>query len=219
MSQRIAAFFDLDQTLLRVNSGSRWMAFLRQRGEVGPAAMLRSAYWLAKYKLSILDMETLATRLVSDLAGDPEPEMRTKATLFWESEVRPALSDAGVAVLNHHREQTHLLALLTSTTQYVAEPVAEHLDVSHILCTRLHVEGGQFLGTCERPTCFGHGKVHHAERWAREHDIDLSRSYFYTDSYSDLPMLQRVGEPRIVNPDRRLRSYAQRRGWPILNWL
>jgi HAD superfamily hydrolase (TIGR01490 family) len=215
---RVAAFFDLDLTLLRCNSGSRWMSFLRERGEVGAWMMLRSLLWLTQYKLAILDMERLATHLIADLRGDSELEMRDKASIFWEREVRPALSELALAALAEHQAQAHVVALLSSTTQFIAEPVAAHLGIEHILCTRLHVESGRFLGTCERPTCYGQGKVFHAERFAAAHDIDLAQSYFYTDSYSDLPMLLKVGGPRAVNPDRRLRRHAQRAGWPILAW-
>jgi HAD superfamily hydrolase (TIGR01490 family) len=218
MSARIAAFFDLDKTLLRCNSGSKWMRFLRERGELSTWMMLRSVLWLAKYNLAVLDMETLASRLCADLEGDSEPEMRDKAAIFWEREVRPAISELAQAALAEHRAKDHVLALLTSTTQFVAEPVAAHLGVEHILCTRLHVESDRFLGTCDRPTCYGQGKVVYAERFAETHHIDLAQSYFYTDSYSDLPMLQKVGAPRVVNPDRRLRSHARHHGWPILSW-
>jgi HAD superfamily hydrolase (TIGR01490 family) len=218
MSARIAAFFDLDRTLLRCNSGSRWMSFLHERGEIGTLMLLRSTVWLVKYKLAVLDLETLATGLVADMKGDSEAQMRDKAAIFWEREVRPAISETGLRALGTHRDQEHVVALLTSTTQFVAEPVAAHLGLEHVLCTRLHVESGQFSGTFERPSCYGEGKVFHAERFAAAHHIDLARSYFYTDSYSDLPMLRKVGKPQVVNPDRRLRRHARRCGWPILSW-
>lgn len=218
MAARIAAFFDLDRTLLRCNSGSKWLRFLHERGEIGTWMMVRSVLWLLKYELSILDLETLATGLIADLRGDLEQDMRDKAEIFWERVVRPAISPLARQALAEHREQDHVIALLSSTTQFVAEPVAAHLELEHILCIRLHVENGRFLGTCERPTCYGSGKVVHAERFAAIHAIDLSQSYFYTDSYSDLPMLQKVGVPRVVNPDRRLRRHARRSGWPILAW-
>jgi len=218
MSARVAAFFDLDRTLLTCNSGSRWLRFLHERGELGTWMMLRSVLWLAKYNLAILDMETLATRLVADMAGDSEPAMRDKAAIFWEREVRPAISKLAQEALAEHRAQAHVIALLTSTTQFVAEPVAAHLGVEHIMCTRIHVERERFLGTCDHPTCYGQGKVVYAERFAETHHIDLSQSYFYTDSYSDLPMLQKVGAPRVVNPDRRLRRHARQNDWPILAW-
>jgi HAD superfamily hydrolase (TIGR01490 family) len=218
MARRAAAFFDMDHTLLRVNSGSRWVAFLRERGEVGLLFLLRSSVWLAQYKLSVLDMETLAHRLVADMAGDSEAEMLDKAAIFWEREVRPAISPVGEAAIAEHRARGHAVVLLTSATPYVAEPLGRHLALDDVLCTRLHVRDGRFIGTCDVPTCFGTGKVHHAQRYAAAHDIDLDESYFYSDSFSDLPMLERVGRPIAVNPDRRLRRHAERSGWPIVRW-
>jgi phosphoserine phosphatase len=79
-------------------------------------------------------------------------------------------------------------------------------------------EGGRFTGVYVRPACYGAGKVTRAESFAVEHGIDLRQSYFYSDSYSDLPMLERVGQPRVVNPDPRLRRAAQRRGWSAESW-
>jgi putative phosphoserine phosphatase/1-acylglycerol-3-phosphate O-acyltransferase len=86
------------------------------------------------------------------------------------------------------------------------------------LCTRYEVKDGRFTGDFIEPLCYGEGKVIHAERFAREHNIDVDASYFYTDSCTDLPMLERVSYPRVVNPDVRLRWVAKRKGWPILNW-
>lgn len=215
---RSAAFFDLDHTLIRCSSGTRWIAFLRQRGEIGVGMLLKSALWTLQYKLSVLDFDSISQRLVADLRGDPESDMLDKANLFLNQELRHKVSPQGREALAWHGEQDHTLVMLTSSTQYVAEPIASDLGIRHVLCTRLLVENGQFVGTCARPICYGAGKVHYAERFAEEHDIDLASSYFYTDSYSDLPMLKRVGQPRIVNPDRRLAFHARRQGWPIAQW-
>lgn len=215
---RTAAFFDMDQTLLRINTGSRWVAFMRERGEVGTLFLLRSMYWFAQYRLSVLDLETVARRLVADMAGKPEADMISKAAIFWDREVLPAISPEGLAAVAEHRERGHAVVLLTTATPYVAERLGRHLSLDHVLCTRLHVEDGRFVGTTELPTCFGPGKVHHAERLAATQGFDLATSYFYTDSFSDLPMLERVGKPCAVNPDRRLRRHAAQHGWPILSW-
>ena len=82
----------------------------------------------------------------------------------------------------------------------------------------MNVSDGKFDGTHQRPACYGPGKVHWAEAFAAANDVDLARSFFYTDSYTDLPMLERVGKPVVVNPDPRLLRTARRRGWPILDW-
>jgi len=216
-SLRPAAFFDLDYTLIRCSSGTRWVNFLRRRGEVGVSLLVKTALWTFQYKLAILDMETVGRRLVADMEGDSEAEMWAKSELFLK-ELLPEVAPLGREALGWHAEREHAVVMLTSSTQYVAEPMARELGITHVLCSRLLVEEGRFLGTCATPLCFGAGKVLYAERFAEQHGIDLSASYFYTDSYSDLPMLKRVGQPRIVNPDRRLKTHARRQGWPIFRW-
>jgi len=120
------------------------------------------------------------------------------------------------ATVAAHRRAGHLLVILTSATRYLAEPVAADLGIEHLLVTQLLVRDGRFTGEAVRPLCYGEGKTYWAERFAAAQGVDLGRSYFYTDSITDLPVLERVGEPRIVNPDPRLRRVAGRRGWPVL---
>ena len=90
------------------------------------------------------------------------------------------------------------------------------LGIGHFLVTELVVRDGRFTGQVIEPVCYGRGKAYWAERFAAEHGVDLARSYFYTDSITDLPVLDRVGHPRVVHPDPRLRRLAQRRGWQVL---
>lgn len=215
---RVAAFFDMDRTLLTENSGTLWVRFLRQRGEMDTRTFLRILLWTAQYRLAILDMEEVAGRLCADMAGDEEAAMRHKTEIFFARHVLPIIAAEGERRLREHERAGHVVALLTSSTPYMAEPLARHLGIAHVLCTRPHVQDGRFVGTCERPTCYGDGKVHHAERFAQEHGVDLSQSYFYTDSYSDLPMLLRVGQRRVINPDARLRRHARLHGWEIERW-
>jgi HAD superfamily hydrolase (TIGR01490 family) len=215
---RVAAFFDMDRTLLRCNTGTRWVRFLRRRGEMSAWKMVRAMAWIARYKLSLLDLEEVTRIAARDARGDVEAETRAKALAFFHSEVVQDVSPQAREALEHHRREGHLLAILSSSSPYVTEPLAEHLGIEHVLCTRLHVENGRFVGTHVPPACAGSGKVHWAERFAAERDVDLGASYFYTDSYSDLPMLLRVGEPRVVNPDARLLRHARRVGWSTAEW-
>jgi putative phosphoserine phosphatase/1-acylglycerol-3-phosphate O-acyltransferase len=86
-----------------------------------------------------------------------------------------------------------------------------------VVASELEVEAGAFTGR-PRALCFGRHKVALAERWAAAHGVDLARSYFYSDSFNDLPLLERVGSPITVNPDGRLSRLAKQRGWPIMRW-
>ena len=215
---RGVAFFDMDRTLIRVNSGRLWLDFLRERGEISTVAMLRALGWLAQYKLAILDMAVVGARVVADMAGDSEVELEDKSRVFFTERVAPHIAELGRRAIAEHRARGHAVALLTSSTRYVAGPLAEALGIEHVLCNRLGVREGVFDGTMLEPACYGAGKVHHAEAFCDARGLDLEASYFYTDSFSDLPMLERVAGPRVVNPDARLARYAARVGWEVLSW-
>jgi HAD superfamily hydrolase (TIGR01490 family) len=217
-SGRVAAFFDMDRTLVHANTGTLWIRWLYRRGELSRWKMLRALGWIAQYKLSVIDMEAVIEIANADLAGQSEAEMIDKCLEFTERLVLPAITDRARAALDEHRRAGHELAILSTSTPYVTEPLARSLGIEHVLCTRLEVQGGRFVGKHIRPACYGEGKVHYAEAFARARRIDLGRSYFYTDSYSDLPMLERVGEARVVNPDARLRRHARRVGWRVDEW-
>lgn len=215
---QVAAFFDMDRTLLRCNSGTRWIQYLRRRGEISAWHALRAMSWIARYKLALIDMEQVAAIVVADMKGDAEAAVEEKTRRWWEDEIRSEVAPRARQAVAFHRAQGHVVAILSSSTRYLTEPVAEHLGIEHVLCTRLHVENGRFAGTHVRPSCYGPGKVHWAEGFARERGIDLDASWFYTDSYSDLPMLLRVGVRKVVNPDTRLARHARRAGWDIQEW-
>jgi HAD superfamily hydrolase (TIGR01490 family) len=213
-----AAFFDMDRTILRVNSATLWMKFLRRRGEISRWQLARAFGWLLQYKLAILDMDTVSKRLVADLEGDAERDMVDKCARWYTDEILPTISSQARRAIEERRAAGDRIVLLTSATPYIARPLAETLRLDEILCSELEVTGGLFTGRVVEPICYGAGKVAHAERYAARHQVDLAKSSFYTDSYSDLPMLQRVGVPVVVNPDPRLHRLARRRGWPVHDW-
>ncbi len=213
-----AAFFDMDRTLIRANSGTLWVRWMRERKEMTRWKMLQAIGWIAQYKLAILDMEAVITKLIAELEGEPEQAMIEKCLEFTNKLVLPTVAPKGLQALAFHREQGHVLAILSSSSPYVTEPLARHLGIEHVLCTRPDIRDGKFVGTHVRPACYGAGKVHWAEAFAKEQQIDLGRSFFYTDSYSDLPMLKRVGIQKVVNPDTRLKRHARRAGWEVDEW-
>jgi HAD superfamily hydrolase (TIGR01490 family) len=215
---RVAAFFDMDNTLLCVETGMSWVRFLRGRGELPAQMVAKAVYWSTLYKLALLDMETVFTRLVEDLRGDSEADMIAKCEIWYRRHVEPEIAPAARVAVEHHRAAGHLVVLATGSTQYAARPVARGVGIEHVLSSELEVQGGTFTGRA-RALCFGHHKVSLAERWADAHGVDLARSYFYSDSYNDRPMLERVGTAVAVNPDTRLYRLARRRGWPVQRWM
>jgi HAD superfamily hydrolase (TIGR01490 family) len=212
----VAALFDVDGTLLARNSASLYMRHLRRTGQARRRDVVRTLYYLAWYKLGLLDVRRTLEVSMEFVQGRDEEAIRADCAAWYRSAIRQWIFPAMAARVAAHRRAGHQVALLTSATRYLAEPLGEDLGVEHCLVTQLVVRDGRFTGEVVQPVCYGRGKVHWAERFAAAHGVDLARSYFYTDSITDLPVLDRVGHPRVVHPDPRLRRLAQQRGWQVL---
>jgi HAD superfamily hydrolase (TIGR01490 family) len=218
MMGRPAAFFDLDGTLLTVNSGRLWINNELRHGRLTLLQYLEATAYLVAYKLNRIDMETAIRRALLTIKGDYEHALRAKTRRWYFEEVAARAAPGGFSAIAEHRAMGHALILLTSSSAYESEAAIEHFGLDDFLCTRYEVRDGVFTGEPLSPLCFGEGKVYWAEKLAQEQDIDLSQSYFYSDSASDIPMLARVGHPRVIAPDMFLRREARRRAWPIVDW-
>ena len=109
----------------------------------------------------------------------------------------------------------HTVAIISAATPYQVDPVARDLDIHHVMCTRMEVEKGKFTGNIIEPACWGEGKAHAAKSLAQDFNLDLTKSYFYTDSAADAPLLEIVGNPRPINPDTKLSALAFKNNWPV----
>lgn len=216
---RKAAFFDLDHTLLDCNSGYEWAKHEWQQGRIGPWQMARVSFWALMYRLSWVDLEGLLDEAAQFYAGEPVESLERRTREWFHDTIAHRLRDRAEARLEHHREQGHPLVLLTNSSSFEAEVAVDTWELDDWLANEFHVDDeGRFAGELIEPICYGEGKVERANRWAADRDVDVEQSYFYSDSYSDLPMLERVEHPRVVDPDPRLRREAARRDWPILDW-
>lgn len=218
MTAGVGAFFDIDKTVLEINSGTKWISYQRRTGKMSFWQMLQALAWLGQYQFGWLDFEGMTKKVLTGYAGDEVEPIFEEVARWFEDEVAWAICTQARERIAEHRENGHVVALLTSATRFLSNPVAQALDVEHILCTELEIVDGKLTGKHIDPLCYGPGKVEQAETFATKHGIDLDQSFFYTDSCSDLPMLERVGEPRVINPDPRLRRAASERGWPCETW-
>jgi HAD superfamily hydrolase (TIGR01490 family) len=215
---RVGAFFDVDRTIVSCNTARLFVRDLRRRGEISFFRTLRALLWMAKYHLSLIDLQWVATRLAGEMAGKLEHDFAERCRGWVEKDVLPLVVPGARGQIEKHRAEGHVLAILSTSPCYVTEPLAEKLGIEEVISTRFEVTGGQFTGRLLGPACVGKGKVHWAEDLVARRQVDLAQSWFYTDSYTDMPMLERVGNRVVVNPDPRLRRTARRRGWPVQDW-
>jgi HAD superfamily hydrolase (TIGR01490 family) len=215
---RSAALFDVDRTLVTVNTARLYVRWQMQKRKASLYDYARVSRALLQYAFGTLEPEHAARHAFETVRGESEAALRAECLGWYGRVVRPHISGHGRREVARRRDEGHLCAILSASTPYLTEPLAEELGIDHVLCTRLEVSDGMFTGGWEAPLCYGVGKVERARHWAATHGIDLSSSSFYTDSISDLPMLEAVGMPRVVNPDPRLRLVAARRGYPVETW-
>lgn len=215
---RAAAFFDLDKTLVSVNTGPLYVRWRVRQRQLGVTDLAKVSWWSLLYTFGKLDAQRISEEAARTLEGIVEDGFRDECAAWVREEIYPHVSVAArTEVARKHAVGTPC-ALLTSTTRYVAEPIAELLGVDDVICSHMEVRAGRFTGGLAAPLCYGPRKVTEARRWAESRDVDLSRSAFYTDSVTDLPMLEEVGEPRVINPDPLLSRVARERGWMVESW-
>ena len=217
-STRGAAFFDLDGTLVTVNGGRSWIEREHRLGRMSSLQLLTGMGYLGLYYFGLIDIDRALGQALGTVKGMPEEQLRQDTKTWFTEEIIQRFAPGARPFLDAHKSLGHPLVVLTSSSPYAAALACEYFGLDVPLSTHYAVEGGNLTGDFHRPACYGAGKIHHAKRFAAMHDVDLAASYFYTDSNTDLPMMEAVGYPRAVNADIRLRRIARRRGWPLMDW-
>jgi len=213
--KRIGAFFDMDKTLIAENSGSLYMRYRYQLGEISGFELLQGLGTYLRYKLGLLDIENWTKKMMLQFAGESERELELE-TLRWAREmVVKTIYPEARQLVGDHLERGHVVAVVSGASRFVVHPIAQHLGIEHMLYTHLEVEDGLFTGRVIDPICFEEGKIYWLQQFIQEQNVDLARSYFYTDSITDLPLLDLVGHPVVTNPDPLLYRTAVRRTWPV----
>lgn len=212
---RVGALFDMDKTLIAENSGSLYMRYRYQRGEISGVDLLKGIGAYIQYKIGILDIRNWTKRMMVQFRGRSERELEAEANLWFDEMVARTIYPEAEELVRKHEAAGHVIAIVSGATKFVVRPLARRLGIEHLLYTRLEVEDGRFTGRVIEPICFEEGKIYWLQQFTEEHGIDLAKSYFYTDSITDLPLLDLVGHPVATNPDPLLYRTAVKRRWPV----
>lgn len=213
------AFFDLDKTLLSVNSASLWVRYALRHKLLRRRDALQAMAWLVRYHMGAANVDAPLRRSIATLAGSNEADLRRQCEHFYQTELRGLYRPGGLAALDRHKQIGDMVVLLTSSTNYIADAVSDELKLATPLCTRLEVDSkGLFTGLPFEPLSYGTGKLCLAQNLARSLKTTLAACTFYSDSAADLPVFLAIGKPIVINPDPLLKRYARRAGWPIQNW-
>ena len=212
-----AAFFDLDKTVISRSSSLALTRPMYRAGLVSRSALLKGAYAQLVYLMVGADEKRMG-KVKESMAALTKGWERSQV----EEIIRDALTDLidpylyleALDLMELHRALGRKVFIVSSSPEEVVRPLAEHLGRVEVIATRAEAVDGKYTGEIEF-YCYGEGKADRIRELAEEQGIDLSGSYAYSDSITDLPMLEAVGNPVAVNPDRDLRREAERRGWQI----
>jgi len=213
----VAAFFDLDGTLVEGFTAAAFLENRLRQGELDAGHVAEILRLGLEGLLGRLPFDEFLELSLGTLAGRPAAELEALGRELFERVIRARLQLPIVELVFAHRERDHTVVLATSATSFQAEPVARALGIEHVLCNRLAVdELGDLTGRIEGPVIWAEGKARAAQAFAEAHGIDLADSHFYADGSEDVASMFLVGHPRPVNPGRRMRAVATRRGWPVI---
>lgn len=211
------AFFDMDYTLLDASSSLLYVKYLRQRGQLKRHQLLRVGWWALLYKLSLIDLMKIMPRLLNYAETTDAGELLAQSQAWFKDIVAAHIAPRAVERVRAHQQRGEPVVIISASSQFAVRPIAEALGLD-FLCTQLEVKDNRLTGSVIEPLCFGEGKIFWARQYAEQHGAQLNDCTLYTDSYTDRPLLELIGQPVAVNPDRRLRRLAQQRGWPIENF-
>ncbi|MGB1251155.1 MAG: HAD-IB family hydrolase [Candidatus Promineifilaceae bacterium] len=215
----IAAYFDLDRTLI---AGYSVVDFMQERILSGKMTT-REAYSqfssLLTYATDNQNFASMAAIGARGVKGSSETEFMAFGEEVAQKHLIDAIYPESRELLRAHVSKGHTVAIVSAATPYQVEPLARAMDIEHVMCTRLETQNGELTGNLVEPPCWGEGKAFYGRQFAEKHGIDLAQSYFYTDSHEDIQLLEIVGKPRPLNPNRKLFRISAERNWPSYRFI
>ncbi|SHN31468.1 HAD-superfamily subfamily IB hydrolase, TIGR01490 [Actinacidiphila paucisporea] len=217
---RTAAFFDLDKTVIAKSSTLAFGRSFYQGGLINRRAVLRTAYAQFVYLVGGADhdqMEGMRKYLSELCRGWNVQQVREIVAETLHDLIDPIIYDEAASLIEEHHAAGRDVVLVSASGSEVVEPIGEMLGADHVVATRMVVKDGAYNGEIEHYV-YGPAKAEAIEELARSEGYDLERCFAYSDSVTDVPMLESVGHPYAVNPDRALRREAVVREWPVLTF-
>ncbi len=215
------ALFDLDHTLLSGDSDYEWTQYLVSKGIVDRTTHeARNAEFYEQYKAGIMDIHEFLDFQLRPLADHTRADLEAWHADFMETQIRPRLSQKARELVRKHLDAGDICAMVTATNSFVTGPIARELGIPHLIATIPAQEDGRFTGKPRGLPSFREGKIARVDAWLESMGLwwnNFQRSWFYSDSHNDLPLLLRVTDPVVVDPDATLRTHAEKAGWPILS--
>lgn len=219
MASNVAAFWDLDGTLIRGAVTGYLLRHLVARGRIQKRRLFVMGGYDLLYKLNLLTPEGIHRAAADLVIGWPIDEAERVMEEVMQQHVHRNVYAEAVDRIRWHDSQGHVQAIITGGPEFAARLLARKLGIPHVLGSRTPIRDGRISHEFSpADLCFGHAKVGRVRAFAEAQGVDLSRSYAYSDSRSDLPLLREVGFAHAVNPQWLLQRHAVREGIPVLRF-
>ncbi len=215
------ALFDLDNALLSGDSDYEWAQFLIERGVLERAEYeAKNEHFFRQYNAGELDIHEFLEFQLAPLARYPREKLDEWHAEFMRTKIEPMIRVKGVELVRRHLGHGDLCAIVTSTNAFITAPIAREFGLEHLVATELEVRDGRFTGKPTGTPCFREGKITRVEEWLAGQGrilASFTAIWFYSDSQNDLPLLEYVTHPVVVDPDEVLHRVAVKRGWQIIS--
>ncbi len=218
MNRTYIAFFDLDRTIIRVNSGKTLARYAYRQGLMTRMDLVRGFLLSLIYKLDLQDPTRIISTMVGWVKGASESSLgKLSKEAFSDQIINSIYADVHTEI-EFHQNKGAGIVILSSTILPICQNIADYLGVDDVICSILEIDDGVYTGRLVGQPCFGKEKVTRLLEYCHKNNINPGDSWYYGDAISDLNILSEVGNPICVNPDKRLRKVASQRGWKILQW-
>lgn len=214
--------FDLDNTLLAGDSDFEWAQFLIRKGVLDREVQeARNVQFYEQYKAGTLDIFEFLDFQLAPLARHPRAQLDAWHREFVDTAIQPMITAKSRALVRQYLDSGSLVAVVTATNSFVTGPIVlGEFGIPHLVATIPAQEGGAFTGKPRGMPAFKAGKIERVDNWLESlglHWGSFERSWFYSDSHNDLPLMSRVSDPVAVDPDDSLRAHAEASGWPVIS--
>ena len=214
------ALFDLDNTLIAGDSDFQWAQFLIEMKALDRELHeSRNMEFYEQYKAGTLDIHEFLDFQLKPLARHSRVQLEVWRSEFMCKKIMPLIAPGTRQLIERHMLDDDLCIIITATNSFVTAPIAQALGISHLIATEPEEKDGEFTGKVSGIPSFREGKIERLENWLDAHNLtwlSFLRSWFYSDSLNDLPLLSKVTHPVAVDPDPTLRRHAENNNWPII---
>ena len=210
--------FDLDNTLLAGDSDRNWGIFLSEQKIVDESYLDESERFYNNYYEGSLDIDGFLSFCLKPLIANDMAKLLKLREQFIEEKIRPIVNKTGKELINQAHAEGKKVIIATATNDFVTRPIADIFDVSVLIATEFEIKDNAFTGRVVGAPCFRGGKLNKVTKWINDNNFDLSQASFYSDSFNDLPLLEKVKKPVIVDGDDKLREIGKNKNWECVSF-